>query len=188
MSNPLLLDPEEVPLGKELQAKGLTDLQGHKVSPNTCRLIISDDAYVVQQFHMRVYCVASGALQVYFYDRILALFSSSPYASPFALVKDLDNPITDLSAHLTNTSLQTDKGEAGVRLLDELVGCHLLSRPGVSSLDAQRGQADSPVFTEGDVANLKDQIAEILGDTFTAALGMSVHFQVRLCRTCSSAC
>ncbi|OBZ65628.1 hypothetical protein A0H81_14446 [Grifola frondosa] len=33
------------------------------------------------------------------------------------------------SPHLRNTSLQTERGEAGVRLLDELIGCHILPSP-----------------------------------------------------------
>ena len=59
------------------------------------------------------------------YERILALFSAVPYSPPAK--QDSDGAEMDLAAHLTNTSLQTERGEAGVRLLDELVGCHILS-------------------------------------------------------------
>ena len=70
-----------------------------------------------------MYCVASGALKVYMYDRILALFSSVEYQPPTS-----DDTIgIDLAAHLTNTSLQTETGEKYVRLLDELVGTSILS-------------------------------------------------------------
>jgi tubulin--tyrosine ligase len=113
------------------------------------------------KFHLRVYCVASGALKVYLYTRILALFSSVPFVLPGA--GDSNPPLTP---HLTNTSLQTDREEAGVRLLDELVGCQALS-PGCDRK-----------LTEEDVNDLVDQIGEILSETFKAALGNPVHFQV----------
>ncbi|KAI0932341.1 hypothetical protein AcW2_000999 [Taiwanofungus camphoratus] len=110
LSKPLLLDPSEVAL--DGQPKPLA-LHGYK-------------------FHLRVYCVASGALTVYLYTRILALFSAVPYSAPRVPAKDLSDVHAvneNLAAHLTNTSLQTERGEAGVRLLDELVGCHVLSGP-----------------------------------------------------------
>jgi len=113
------------------------------------------------KFHLRVYCVASGVLKVYLYTRILALFSSVPFALPEA---GDSNP--SLTPHLTNTSLQTVRAEAGVRLLDELVGCQILS-PGWDRK-----------LTEEDVNNLINQIGEILSETFKAALENPVHFQV----------
>jgi len=108
-----------------------------------------------------VYCVASGALKVYHYTRILALFSSEPFALPEA---GDSNP--SLTPHLTNTSLQRDRGETGVRLLDELVGCQILS-PGWGRK-----------FTEEDVKDLINQTGELLSETFKAALENPVHFQV----------
>lgn len=76
---------------------------------------------------------------------------------------------TDLQAHLTNTSLQTSRGEEGVRLLDELVGCHIL-----------QGRSAEPigVFTENDRRNILQQMSEVLAQTFRAALETPVHFQV----------
>ncbi|GBE78305.1 Probable tubulin--tyrosine ligase [Sparassis crispa] len=107
LSNSILVDPLEVPLDGRPKPR-LKDLHGHK-------------------FHLRVYCVASGALTVYMYTRILSLFSAVRYAAPTSAVNDEDAVNGDLAAHLTNTSLQGERGEAGVRLLDELVGCHILS-------------------------------------------------------------
>lgn len=115
------------------------------------------------KFHLRAYCVASGALRVHLYTRILALFSSVPFVLPEA---GDSNP--SLKPHLTNTSLQTDRGDAGVRLLSELVGCQILS----SELDRK--------FTEEDMNALIDQMGEILSETFKAALENPVHFQVVL--------
>ena len=154
--NPLLLDPEQS------AGKVVPNPQGHKVrylcSPIS-HVILSDAAY--SKFHLRVYCVASGALKVYLYTRILALFSSVPFVLPEA---GDSNP--SLTPHLTNTSLQTDRGEAGVRLLDELVGCQILS------------QGWDRKFTGEDVGGLVNQIGEILSETFKAALENPVHFQV----------
>ncbi|KIP05570.1 hypothetical protein PHLGIDRAFT_30875 [Phlebiopsis gigantea 11061_1 CR5-6] len=141
LSSPLLLDPSQVPLHGSPILDNLSDPKGHK-------------------FHLRAYCVASGALTVYLYTRILALFSSVPYSPPTS--DDLE-----LSAHLTNTSLQTDKGEQFVRLLDELAGCAVLSGAG----DSQSA------LSTVDLDDIRDQIAVLMGETFNAALGMSVHFQ-----------
>ena len=113
------------------------------------------------KFHLRAYCVASGALKVYLYTRILALFSSEPFVLPEAGDSD-----PSLAPHLTNTSFQTDRGEAGVRLLNELVGCQILS-PGLGRK-----------FMEEDVKDLTNQMGEILSETFKAALENPVHFQV----------
>ncbi|OCH96508.1 tubulin-tyrosine ligase [Obba rivulosa] len=196
LSQPLLLDPSEVPLKGQQKPASPQDLRGHK-------------------FHLRVYCVASGALTIYMYTRMLALFSATPYV---ALTADRDggddfDVNEDLAAHLTNTSLQTERGEAGVRLFDELIGCHVLSpspatadehsaqaahskpQPQVSramgeALDADAVPAarneeaegkhnfqEESVLSTEDVEDIKSQIAEVLAETFKAALDMSVHFQ-----------
>ncbi|KAI0757105.1 tubulin-tyrosine ligase [Daedaleopsis nitida] len=181
LPNPLLIDPAEVPLDNAPKP-ATTNLHGHK-------------------FHLRVYCVASGAIRVYMYEHILALFSATPYTAPSK--EGSGHVAMDLSAHLTNTSLQTERGEAGVRLLDELVGCHVLSSPGEAprrqqprppramgrmldpeTFHAERKQraqeaqeARYPTLTGSDVAELKKQICDVLADTFKAAVDMSVHFQ-----------
>ncbi|KAI0670003.1 tubulin-tyrosine ligase [Trametes maxima] len=181
LGNPLLFDPAEVPLNHS-SAPQVPNLRGHK-------------------FHLRVYCVASGALTVYVYDRILALFSAVPYTAPSTEGRDIEATTLDLSPHLTNTSLHTDRGEAGVRLLSELVGAHVLSshssrkqqpRPrramgqileaetiGASRREqAEQGFEDRGlIFTADDVSRIKDQISEVLSETFKAAVEMSVHFQ-----------
>ena len=110
-----------------------------------------------------MYCVAAGALKVYLYTRILALFSPVPFVLP-----EGGDSKPSLAPHLTNTSLQADQGEASVRLLDELVGCQILSPTWDRKL------------TEEDVNDLTSQIGEILSETFKAALGNPVHFQVTI--------
>ena len=73
----------------------------------------------------------------------------------------------DLAPHLTNTSLQTHRGEEGVRLLDELVGLQILSRSGESiNLAAEHCE------------DIRSQIGEALAETFKAALASPIHFQV----------
>ncbi|KAI0033435.1 TTL-domain-containing protein [Vararia minispora EC-137] len=145
IDSPLLFDPREVPLG-DREPPSVNALEGHK-------------------FHLRVYCVASGALRVYLYRRILALFSSKPYAPP-KIADDEDGTLVDLSAHLTNTSLQAHRGEEGVRLFDELIGCHILS-----------GEGAGRMLTAEHVQNIQDQCADALAEVFRAALETPVHFQ-----------
>jgi hypothetical protein len=123
-----------------------------------------------------VYCVASGDLTVYFYTRMLALFSSKPFALPSP--SPVPGDAIDLAPHLTNSSLQTThRGEedAVVRLLDELVGCHILPR-GVPDLP---GSDPDSTLTSDHLADIQDQIADALAESFTAALQSPIHFQVR---------
>lgn len=187
-----MFDPAEVPLGEKDISPPTGDLHGHK-------------------FHIRVYCVASGALSVFLYTRTLALFSALPYTTPSKPPGDSEDAQVediDLAPHLTNTSLQTERGEAGVRLLDELVGCHALGSPviglnghsvpttrqsvrgramgqaiDVDQVRNQRQEVPSQntsaehVFTKKDLQDIQNQMSEIVGETFKAALDMSVHFQ-----------
>ncbi|KAI0257488.1 tubulin-tyrosine ligase/Tubulin polyglutamylase [Lactifluus subvellereus] len=141
LSKPLLVDPHELTPGGDPSRQ----LEGHK-------------------FHLRSYCVASGDLTLYLYTRILALFSSKPYSPP-SLATDRT---VDLAPHLTNSSLQTERREEGVRLLDELVGCHVLS-----------GGVDMPTstLTLDHLATIQDQMADTLAETFKAALQSPIHFQ-----------
>lgn len=126
------------------------------------------------QFHLRAYCVASGALQLYLYDRILALFCSVPYSRPGIDKSNGELYPKDLQAHLTNTSLQTGNGERGVRMFDELVGCSIRKKH-TDSID---------IFTENDRRNILEQMTLVLAETFRAALQTPVHFQVSSSSTC----
>ena len=67
-----------------------------------------------RKFHLRMYALAVGALTVYVFTEVLALFSLEPYT---------DNP-SQLAAHLTNTCCQTPSGPeqhaAAVGLLSDL--------------------------------------------------------------------
>ncbi|KAG9314503.1 tubulin-tyrosine ligase family-domain-containing protein [Chiua virens] len=143
ISTPLLIDPNEVPFQTKPQSP--SDMRGRK-------------------FHLRTYVVASGALTVFMYERILALFSAEPYRAPSS---DLEH-IFSLAPHLTNTSLQTHRGEENVRLLDELIGCRILSGGEGSS---------NHVLNAADIAVIKHQIANTLAEAFRAALNQPIHFQ-----------
>lgn len=98
---------------------------------------------------------------------ILALFAGTTYAPPSFDPED-DPGNMDLSPHLTNTALQEDVHESSVRLLKELVGCHILSG----------SQPNDVVFSLEDVREIEDQVAGVLAETFKAALASAVHFQV----------
>jgi len=111
---------------------------------------------------------------VFLYDRVLALFAASPYEEPASNQADDGQFLPlDLKPHLTNTSFQDNPGQDVVRLLDELVGCRVVSR--VTSSPTE--------FTTEDVTNIMDQMAFILGETFKAALENPVHFQVKIIDT-----
>lgn len=100
------------------------------------------------------------------YEHILALFSSEPYHAPIR--SDLELSVS-LTPHLTNTYLQTHRGEENVRLLDELIGCRILSGG---------EESRNNVLNTVDVAVIKQQIADTLSETFKAALDQPIHFQV----------
>jgi len=72
----------------------------------------------------------------------------------------------DLAPHLTNTSLQAHRGEAGICLLEELNGCQIFP-----ATDAQDR------LTEEDIREIVNQTSDILSETFKAALENPVHFQ-----------
>jgi tubulin--tyrosine ligase len=107
-----------------------------------------------RKFHVRTYVVAVGALKVYVYKPMLALFATEPYAAP--------GEQADLKAHLTNTCLQeTGEREGSVRDFWAL-------EDDVPSLEKLRGWK----------SNVFAQICSITHEVFAAAArGMMVHFQ-----------
>lgn len=62
-------------------------------------LLLSPSPLSRRKFHLRTYIVSLGAIKVYVWSEILALFASKEYSPPSATA--------DLSGHLTNTCLQT---------------------------------------------------------------------------------
>lgn len=109
--------------------------------------------------------MCKGALEVYLYDRILALFSAVPYVA--TTTGSGESPSIDLTPHLTNTSLQIHNGEESVRLLEELIGCRIVS-----------ADQDQLEFKREDTVSITSQMVGILAETFKAALESPIHFQV----------
>lgn len=61
-----------------------------------------------RKFHIRVYVLAVGALKVFVYKDMLALFAAHPYGSPSSSTVN-----ESLGAHLTNTCLQSSDQREG---------------------------------------------------------------------------
>ena len=102
-----------------------------------------------RKFHIRTYVLAVGALKLYVYKSMLALFAAEPYTPPSAT----SDPNADLSKHLTNTCLQTAEREGSVELFWSLP----------SSVDKE---------------SIFDQICTTTASVFEAAArSMGIHFQ-----------
>jgi tubulin--tyrosine ligase len=75
-------------------------------------LLISDAPFSDRKFHIRTYVIAAGALRVYVYSHMLALFASETYSPPWS--SDAGNSSAEGSdllqrmrnVHLTNTCVQ----------------------------------------------------------------------------------
>ncbi|TAQ87186.1 hypothetical protein B7494_g4498 [Chlorociboria aeruginascens] len=102
-----------------------------------------------RKFHIRTYVLALGALKIYVYKPMLALFASTTYIPPWSPASN-----TDLSPHLTNTCLQSNGAHSSVHLLSSL-------------------PISAALHTE-----ILDQIYGVTGEVFEAAAkGMMIHFQ-----------
>lgn len=102
-----------------------------------------------RKFHIRTYVLAVGALKVYVYRPMLALFAAEPYTPPSAT----EDPNADLSKHLTNTCLQTGERDGSVELFWSL---------------PQNVDKES-IFAQ--ICNITSAMFE------AAARSMSIHFQ-----------
>lgn len=122
----------------------------------------------LRKFHIRTYVLASGALQVFVYKPMLALFAARPYSPPWESDFESEEEREDaMRAHLTNTCLQdTGDREGSVGLFWSLP-------------DAIVDQPDAAVNAPSDwKEQVFTQIKEITAATFEAAArGMSIHFQ-----------
>lgn len=109
-----------------------------------------------RKFHIRTYVVAFGALKVFVYKPMLALFAEPLYTNPGTAT----SPNDQLSSHLTNTCLQTGEREGSVHAFFTLPK----TVPGVSAQDWQ--------------GHVFGQICAITGEVFEAAArSMGIHFQ-----------
>ncbi|KAF3007475.1 hypothetical protein E8E13_004852 [Curvularia kusanoi] len=126
------------------------------------------DATQLRKFHIRTYVLASGALKVFVYKPMLALFAARPYAAPWETDFESEEEREDaMRAHLTNTCIQESGDREGSVGLFWNLPDDLTSQPG-AEVNAQSDWKEQ-VFA---------QIKAITGATFEAAArGMSIHFQ-----------
>ncbi|KAL6246654.1 putative tubulin--tyrosine ligase pby1 [Rhinocladiella similis] len=113
------------------------------------------EAYGNRKFHIRAYVLAVGALKVFVYREMLALFAAKAYQSPN---HSADQDILDLTQHLTNTCFQDEETKSS--------SVHRFWR-----LDSHNLRADwrERVF---------QQICDVTGEVFEAAAReQMVHFQ-----------
>jgi hypothetical protein len=112
------------------------------------------------KFHIRTYVLAVGALKVYVYKDMLALFAARPYTAPWDAVNEEDA----LRAHLTNTCLQeTNEREGSVGSFWGLPDSLPLA---------------SKVLQKSWKEDIFQQICSVTGEVFEAAArSMSIHFQ-----------
>ncbi|CAG5150207.1 uncharacterized protein ALTATR162_LOCUS2584 [Alternaria atra] len=132
--------------------------------PNTS----SSSPSTLRKFHIRTYVLATGALQVYVYRPMLALFAARSYIPPWDAVLQ-ENRDEAMKAHLTNTCLQeSGDREGSVGLFWELPD-EMPTQPNLAGkLDVGKDWKDK-IFA---------QIQTTTSQTFEAAArGMSIHFQ-----------
>ncbi|KAF1959763.1 tubulin-tyrosine ligase [Byssothecium circinans] len=147
----------------------------------------SQDPTSLRKFHIRTYILATGALKIYIYKPMLALFAARPYTSPSASTFNSGGGDDDeeegldeaLKAHLTNTCLQdTGEREGSVGLFWDLPD----TLPPQPSFPFTHSSAITTTTAPLSVPTWKSQtfaqICSITGELFEAAArGMSVYFQ-----------
>ncbi|KAJ1673773.1 tubulin--tyrosine ligase [Spiromyces aspiralis] len=111
--------------------------------------------YGKRKFHIRTYVLCVGAVKVYVYNRMLALFATDAY-------DEKGSDLTNMSAHLTNTCLQSrsksfDEGKA-VELFSELA-------------------TDSADLSPRDLDAILEQIRRIVAECFAAVVAQPFSFQ-----------
>lgn len=110
-------------------------------------------SYENRKFHIRAYVLSAGALKVYVYREMLALFAAKPYCPPTGREDTMD-----LSGHLTNTCFldESTKPMSVYRFWD------------------LEGRDNPPEWK----ANVFDQICQVTADVFEAAAKEQMtHFQ-----------
>ncbi|KAG6842529.1 hypothetical protein C0991_000055 [Blastosporella zonata] len=95
-------------------------------------------------------------------------FVIQEYLSNPLLLDPSEVPINGLPKPTQLQGRKTHKGEEGVRLFNELIGCQILSL---------RGEEASSTFSAEDLADIIRQMVKVLAETFKAALENPIHFQ-----------
>ena len=150
--------PDLAPLSKEDEAfegNAMTSQLRHFIAQPYIDPPLLLEFYGNRKFHIRTYVLATGALKVFVYKEMLALFAVKAYRSP-ASSEDAD--VLDLAQHLTNTCFQEEatKDSSVVRYWN------------LDSSDIR------PNWKE----DIFRQICDITGEVFEAAAReQMVHFQ-----------
>ncbi|KAI1500893.1 hypothetical protein F5X99DRAFT_418940 [Biscogniauxia marginata] len=139
-----------------------------------------------RKFHIRTYVACVGALDVYVYRPMLALFAARPYAAPVSSSSSASSSgggDLDLEAHLTNTCLQRSVAEGTVRRFWDLDIPPFSSSSSSSSSPGNAASGEDvggSTTTGGDDAkeHVFAQIRAVAGELFEAAArGMAMHFR-----------
>jgi tubulin--tyrosine ligase len=129
----------------------------------------SANSSTLRKFHIRTYVLATGALQIYVYRPMLALFAARQYVPPWDDVLQEDREEA-MKAHLTNTCLQDSGDREGSVGLFWSLPDEIPTQPDFSN--------SPPTQTEDWKSKIFTQLCAITGETFEAAArGMSIHFQ-----------
>lgn len=131
----------------------------------------SDPSSEPRKFHIRTYVLATGALQIYVYKPMLALFAARSYVPPWDQVLQEDREEA-MRAHLTNTCLQeTGERDGSVGLFWDLPDT-IITQPSYTST------ATPTISSSNWKSTIFTQLCAITGETFEAAArSMSIHFQ-----------
>lgn len=127
--------------------------------------------YENRKFHIRTYVLCVGALRVYVYKEMLALFAAVPYQPPGALIRQSSSDtieasslaVIDMLPHLTNTCLQTDPSPLDANSLG----------PSVIPLHALSASALTPLT----LSSIHSQIFTTTSHVFRAAVAQPTTFQ-----------
>ncbi|KAI9723065.1 MAG: hypothetical protein M1828_004313 [Chrysothrix sp. TS-e1954] len=128
--------------------------------------------YNNRKFHIRTYVVAAGALRVYVYQRMLALFATTPYEPPSTThtLSENEDDFKDVSGsgksflqrfkniHLTNTCVQS-------------------SRPDDTDRNHMAYLLSALPFSDQQSRAIKKQISNVTAEVFRAALSQPTNFQ-----------
>ena len=131
-------------------------------------LLLPDAPYNNRKFHIRTYVVAAGALRVYVYGHMLALFASEPYSPPRS------------SSDASETDGTTDND---VELLQRMRNIHLTNTCVQKSLGHENIDEDnvfllSKLLLPTEVLNsITQQIRDTTCDLFCAAASQPTNFQ-----------
>jgi tubulin--tyrosine ligase len=130
--------------------------------------------YQNRKFHLRVYVLAVGNLQVYVYNDILALFSKDSYKNEFKLPSEDSRTNFDLKSHITNTCYQLeDVDKNNNRKEWEKIENECVKRFWSLNLD----ENDNPTKNQEKLDHIFNQIKSCTGEIFGCLMHEPTVFQ-----------